>query len=82
MEYFHVQHTVFGINDKRKYIKNPCAGKKRKAWNKPTKPFPNKWKSKLAKSDKGLITTKGNGLINMNMEKGGITVNMRMMTLI
>ena len=27
-------------------------------------------------------TTKGNGSMSMNMEKGGITVNIRMMTLI
>ena len=39
------------MSDKRKYIKNPYAGKKRKAWNKPTKLFPNKWYRKLAKSD-------------------------------
>ena len=30
------------MSDKRKYIKNPYAGKKTKAWNKPTTPFPNK----------------------------------------
>ena len=27
------------------------AGKKRTAWNEPTKPFPNKWNRKLAKSN-------------------------------
>ena len=53
LEYFHVQHTLFAMSDKIIYIKNPYAGKKRKAWNKPTKPLPNKWKRKLAKSDKG-----------------------------
>ena len=26
---------------------------KRKLWNKPNRPFPNKWNWKLAKSDKG-----------------------------
>ena len=41
------------MNDKRKHINNPYAGKERKAWNKPTKPFPNKRNRKLAKSDKG-----------------------------
>ena len=41
------------MSDKRKRIKNTYAGKKRKAWNKPTKPFQNKWKRKLAKSKKG-----------------------------
>ena len=40
------------MNDKRKYIKNPYEGKKRNAWNKPTKSFRNKWKRGLAKSDK------------------------------
>ena len=53
MEYFHVQPTLFAMSDKWKYIRNPYEGKKKKAWNKLTKPFPNKWKSKLAKSDKG-----------------------------
>ena len=28
------------------------------------------------------ITTKGNGSVNINMEKGGITMNITMMTLI
>ena len=41
------------MSDKTKYIKNSYAGKKRKAWNKLTTPFPNKWKRKLVKSDKG-----------------------------
>ena len=50
-------------------------------WNKPTKPFPNKWKGSLLNLTKG-ITTKGNGSMNMNMEKGGITMNITMMTLI
>ena len=53
MEYFHVQHTLFAVSDKRKYIKNPYAWKKRKAWNKPTKQFPTNSKMKLAKSDQG-----------------------------
>ena len=56
---------------KRKYIK-------RKAWNKLTTPFPNKWKRNLTKVR---ITTKGNGSVSMNMEKGGITMNIMMMTL-
>ena len=68
------------MSDKRKYIKNPYAGKKRKAWNKLTTPFLNKWKRKLAKSDKVCITTKGNGSMNMNMEKGGVTMNITTMT--
>ena len=53
MEYFHVQHTLFAISDTRKSLKNPYAGKKRKTWNKPTKPFLSKWKRKLTKFDKG-----------------------------
>ena len=52
-EYFHVQHTLFATSCKRKYIKNPYTGKKRETWNKLTTPFPNKWKKKLAKSDRG-----------------------------
>ena len=59
LEYFHVQHILFTMSDKRKSIKNPYAGKKRKAYNKPTKPFPNKWKRKLAKSDKGSYHNQG-----------------------
>ena len=52
MEYFHVQHILLVMSDKRKYIKGFYAGKKRKAWNKPRKPFPYKWKRNLAKSYK------------------------------
>ena len=65
LEYFRVQHTLFAMSDKRKDIRNPYVGKKRKAWNKPTKPFPNKWKRKLAKSGKGsyYIVTKCIGII-------------------
>ena len=42
------------MSDKRKYKKS-LRRKEKKAWNKPTKLFPNKWnwKKKLAKSDKG-----------------------------
>ena len=75
MEYFHGQHTLFAMSDKRKYKKSL---QRRKAWNKSTKTFPNKWKRKLAKSDKGM----GNGSMNMNMKKGGFTINITMMTLI
>ena len=82
MEYFRVQHTLFAMSDKRKYMKNPYAEKKRKAWNKLTTPFPNKWKRKLAKSNKGSYYNQGNGSMNMNMEKGGITMNITTMTLI
>ena len=81
LECFHVQHTLFAMNDKRKYMKDCCSGKKRKAWNKPAKPFPNKWKRSLLNLIKVRITTKGNGSMNMNMKKGGITMNITMMTL-
>ena len=40
------------MSDKRKYIKIPYAGKKLKAWKKPTKLLPNKWKRKLTQFDK------------------------------
>ena len=49
-EYFCREYV---ISDKTKYIKNSSAGKKRKACNKPKKPFLNKWKRKLAKYGKG-----------------------------
>ena len=39
LECFHAQHILFAMSDKRKYIKNPYAEKKRTAWNKPTKPM-------------------------------------------
>ena len=39
LECFHAQHILFAMSDKRKYIKNPYAEKKRTAWNKPTKPI-------------------------------------------
>ena len=42
LKYFHVLHTQFAMTDKRKFIKNPYAGKKSKVWKKPTKLFPNK----------------------------------------
>ena len=58
LEYFHVQHTLFAMKDKRKYIKNRYTGRRRKASNKPTKPFPNKWR-KLAKSNKGFYYNQG-----------------------
>ena len=70
MEYFHVHHTLFVISDKRKYITNFYAGKKRKAWNKPTKPFPNKWKRKLAKSDKGSYYNEGKWINEHGYGKG------------
>ena len=57
------------MSDKRGNIKNKL-----------TKPFPNKWKRKLDQSNKVRIRTKGNGSMNTNMERGGITMNISMMT--
>ena len=79
MEYFQVQNTSFAMSDKRKYIKNPYAGKKRrKTWNKPKNGFPTSEREILQVR----ITTKVNGSMNMNMEKVGLTMNIKTMTLI
>ena len=80
-EYFHVQHTLFSMSDKRKHIKNLYVGKKTKACNKVATPFPNKWRRSLQNLTKVRITTEGNGSMNMNMEKGRITMNIAIMTL-
>ena len=67
------------MSDKRKYIKNPYAGKKRrKTWNKPENGFPTSEREILQVR----ITTKVNGSMNMNMEKVGLTMNIKTMTLI
>ena len=59
--------------------KNPYAGKKkRKPWNKPKNTFLTSEREILQVR----ITTKENGSMNMNMEKVGITTNIKMMTLI
>ena len=63
MEYFHAQDTLFAMSDKRKYIKNTYAEKRKE------KLGIKKWKRNLTKVP---ITTKGNESLNMNMEKGGI----------
>ena len=47
------------MSDKRTYIKHPCTGKNRKAWNKQTKPFPSNRKRKVAKSEKSLYYNQG-----------------------
>ena len=54
----------------RKYTKSPYAEKKRKAWNKPTKPFLNKWKRELAKSDKGSYYHQGKWINKHEYGKG------------
>ena len=69
LEYFHVQDTLFAMNDKRKYIKNPYGGKKRNAWNKPTKSFRNNWKRGLAKSDKSSCCNQKKLIKEYEMEK-------------
>ena len=61
---------LFVATDKRKYIKKPYAGKKRKTWNKLTKPFPNKWKRKLAKSNKGSYYNQGKWINEHQYGKG------------
>ena len=57
------------MSNKRKCIKN-C-----NTWNKPTKPL-------LRNLEIVRITTKENESMNMDMEKGGITMNITMKTLI
>ena len=69
-EYFHVQHTLFSMSDKRKHIKNLYVGKKTKACNKVATPFPNKWKKKLAKSDKGSYYYRGKWINEHEYGKG------------
>ena len=82
------QHLVcfvplkFSHRGSRKYIKNPYAGKKRKAWNKPKKLFPNRWKKKLVISDKHLYYNQKKWINEYDQEKGCITRNSTMMTLI
>ena len=53
-------HTICYQRLKKICKKNPHAGKERKAWNKPTKLLPSKWKWKLAKSGKGSYYNQGN----------------------
>ena len=57
------------MSDKRKYTKNPYGGKK-KAWNKLTTPFPNKWKRKLTKGDKGSYYYQGKWINEYEYGKG------------
>ena len=60
MEYFHAQDTLFAMSDKRKYIKNTYAGKKRKAWNKEVE----------EESDKGSYYNQGKWIIEHEYGKG------------
>ena len=83
MEYFHhVQHTQFPLSDRRKYIKKTCAGKKTKLGINKQKRFQTNGRGSLLNLTKVQITTKRNGSMNLNMEKGGIKMNITMMTLI
>ena len=47
---FSKDYLLWGIKEN---YKKSLRRKEEKAWNKPTQPFPSKWKRKLAKSDKG-----------------------------
>lgn len=40
LKYFHVLHTQFAMTDKRKFIKNPYAGKKKQSLEKTNKIVP------------------------------------------
>ena len=83
MEYFHGRHTLFAISDKKYiYIKNSYAGNKRKAWNKSTNRFQTSGTGSLLNLTKVRITTKRNRSMNMNIKKGGITIDITMMNLI
>ena len=63
-------HYLLWMIKERKYKNNPYEGKKRRTWNKPTEPFPNKWKWKLAKSDKGLNYNQGKWINEHEYRKG------------
>ena len=83
MEYFHVQHTLFAINDKIKYIKNPYTGKKKeKLGIEQQNCFQTNGRGSLLNLTKICITNKGNGSMDINIEKGSIIMNITMMTLI
>ena len=69
LEYFHVQHRLFAMRDKGKYIKNPYAGKKKKLGINQRNRFQASGRGSLLNLTKVRITTKGNGSMNMNMEK-------------
>ena len=82
-KYFHVHTTLFAMSDNRKYIKEILTQqRKEKLGINQQNRFQTIGKGSLLNLIKVCITTRGNGSINMNMEKGGITINFTMMTLI
>ena len=81
LEYFHVQHTLFAMSDKRKYIKNTQKRKEKLGINQQNR-FQTSEKGSLLNLTKVRIKTRGNGSVNMNIEKGSVTINIMMMTLI
>ena len=81
LEYDHVQHTLFAMTDKRKYIKNTQKRKEKLGINQQNR-FQTSEKGSLLNLTNVRIKTRGNGSMNMNIEKGGATMNIMMMTLI
>ena len=83
LKYFHVHTTLFAMSDKKKYIKKILKQERNEklGTNKQNR-FQTIGRGSLLNLIKVCITTRGNGSINMNMEKGGITMNFTMMTLI
>ena len=58
------------MSDKRNYAKNPYAGKKEKLGINQQNRFQTSGRRSLLNLTKVHITAKGNGSVNMNMEKG------------
>ena len=58
------------MSDKRKYTKNPYAGKKKKVGINQQTRFQTSGRGSLLNLTKVRIITKGHGSMNMNMEKG------------
>ena len=63
MEYFHVQHTFFAMSDKKRKEKLGINQQDR---------FQTNGRGSWLNLTKVRMTTKGNGSMNMNMQKGGI----------
>ena len=83
MGYFHAQDTLIAMSDKRKYIKKSFTQeRKEKLEINQQDRFQTIGRGSLLNLTKICIATKGNGSMNMNMEKGSITMNIVIMTLI
>ena len=83
LEYFHGRHTLFAISDKKNiYIKNSYAGNKKKLEINQQNRFQTSGTGSLLNLTKVRITTKRNRSMNMNIKKGGITIDITMMNLI